>query len=218
MADRLLDIRPVAAQPVAPRRVAGPSAPDMCSPRCRPTSARSSSSRKNTRSKSASDGAPAYRPYAAASSSVRNSTRIDRKVGPNHHQITYSDQAVTMFGPIATYIGTANGVTAEDRRVNATSRSVVGQAPTPRTAQNTRSGPVTTATLATQVADHIGGSACVIHSLCCPVGGRPARRLFPGGRTGTSSAGRPPSRRHRGGGGGLRRFPGPPALAGTGQG
>lgn len=27
----------------------------------------------------------------------------------------------------------------------------------PRTAQNTRSGAVTTATLATQVADHIGG-------------------------------------------------------------
>jgi DNA invertase Pin-like site-specific DNA recombinase len=53
----------------------------MWSPRRRSTRSRSSSSRKNTRSRSARDGGPAYRPYAAASSSVRNSTGIDRTVG-----------------------------------------------------------------------------------------------------------------------------------------
>ena len=40
--------------------------------------------------------------------------------------------------------------------------------------QITRYGAATTGTVATQVAGHIGGSACVIHSSCCPVGGRPA--------------------------------------------
>ncbi len=50
----------------------------MCSPRCRPTSSRSSSSRKNTRSRSACDGGPAYRPYAAACSSDKYSCGTTR--------------------------------------------------------------------------------------------------------------------------------------------
>jgi hypothetical protein len=58
--------------------------------------------------------------------------------------------------------------------------------------------------------DHIGGSACVIHSLCCPVGGRPAsprkshsksQRGQPSGdsqlRQATVEAGQVPSEPHR---------------------
>ena len=67
----------------------------MWSPRRRSTSFWSSSSRKNTRPRSARDGGPVYRPYAAASSSVRNSTGMHRTVGANQAVLTRSDQTVT---------------------------------------------------------------------------------------------------------------------------
>ena len=83
----------------------------MWSPRRRSTSFWSSSSRKNTRSRSARDGGPAYRPYAAASSSVRNSTGgIDRTVGTNQAVLTCSDQTVTRsYDDWQAHIGTTAG-------------------------------------------------------------------------------------------------------------
>lgn len=72
----------------------------MCSPRCRPTSARSSS-RKNTRSRSACDGRPrAYRPYAAASSSVRTPPARPQSRGETTTCPTHSDQTVTRSRPL----------------------------------------------------------------------------------------------------------------------
>ena len=89
-----------AGPPGMPRASARSPAGARSRPSCghraaKSTSFRSSSSKKNTRSRSACDGGPAYRPYATASSSVRNSTGIDRTVGANQAVLTRSHQTVT---------------------------------------------------------------------------------------------------------------------------